>query len=132
MLVLVVDDELAIAETLCDLLGSAGHRAISAGNGCDGVKAFEAQKPELIVADVMMPQLDGRDMVRVIRSSESGHHVPIILMSAARDVARDTSIGHDLFLAKPFDLDEFLGHVERLGDSGRGRGSDGSLPGPPH
>jgi DNA-binding response OmpR family regulator len=60
-------------------------------------------------------------MVRAIRSTESGKDVPIILMSAARDVARDTTIGHDLFLAKPFDLGEFLGHVERLKDTHGGR-----------
>lgn len=120
MVVLVVDDELAIAETLCDVLDSVGHRAIAAGNGREGMKAFEAEKPALVVSDVMMPQLDGREMVRAIRSTDRGKAVAIILMSAARDAGRDTTIGHDLFLPKPFDLGEFLAHVERLtkGDGG--------------
>lgn len=112
--VLVVDDELAIAETLCDVLESVGHRALSAGNGREGLRVFEAENPDVIVSDVMMPQLDGREMVRAIRATERGRDVAIILMSAAREVARDGSIGHDLFLAKPFDLDEFIGEVERL------------------
>lgn len=129
MVVLVVDDELAIAETLCDLLDSVGHRAVAAGNGREGMKAFETERPELVVSDVMMPQLDGREMVRAIRSTEAGKDVPIILMSAARDVGRDRSIGHDLFLSKPFDLGEFLGHVERLKKNSGG--TDGSRGNPP-
>ncbi len=129
MVVLVVDDELAIAETLCDLLDSVGHRAIAAGNGREGVKAFEAEKPELVVSDVMMPQLDGREMVRAIRSTERGKGVPIILMSAARDAGRDATIGHDLFLPKPFDLGVFLGHVERLARSDGG--TDAARRSPP-
>lgn len=114
MTILVVDDELAIAETLCEVLESVGHHAVAAGNGREGLRAFEVEQPDVVVSDVMMPQLDGREMVRAIRATERGHEIPIILMSAAREVAGDRSIGHDLFLPKPFDLDDFLGEVERL------------------
>ena len=115
--VLVVDDELAIAETLCEVLESVGYRALSAGNGREGLRVFEAEHPDTVVSDVMMPQLDGREMVRAIRATERGRHIPVILMSAAREMGKDPSIGHDVFLEKPFDLDEFIGHVERLSGS---------------
>jgi two-component system, OmpR family, response regulator VicR len=114
MIILVVDDELAITESLCDVLADAGHEAIAAGNGQEGLEVFEKKKPDLVVADVMMPQLDGRQMVRAIRSRPEGRDVPIILMSAAHGIAKDDGGGHDLFLKKPFGLDEFLGHVSRL------------------
>jgi CheY-like chemotaxis protein len=114
MTVLVVDDELAITESLCDLLADAGHEAVAAGNGQEGLEAFEKKKPDLVVSDVMMPKLDGRQMVRKIRARPGGRDIPIILMSAARGLAADDGIGHDVFLEKPFDLDEFLEHVTRL------------------
>jgi CheY-like chemotaxis protein len=102
MTVLVVDDEVSITETLCELLGDAGHEAVAAANGQEGLEAFEKAKPDVIVADVMMPKLDGRQMVREIRSRPAGRDVPIILMSAARGVADEEGIGHNLFLEKPF------------------------------
>jgi two-component system, OmpR family, response regulator MprA len=114
MTVLVVDDEIGITESLCELLADAGHEPVAAGNGQEGLEAFEKKKPDLVVADVMMPKLDGRQMVREIRSRPEGREVPIILMSAARGIADDGGIGHDVFLEKPFDLDEFLEHVGRL------------------
>jgi CheY-like chemotaxis protein len=114
MTVLVVDDELAITESLCDLLADAGHEAVAAGNGQEGLEAFEKKKPDLVVSDVMMPKLDGRQMVRKIRARPGGRDIPIILMSAARGLAADDGIGHDVFLEKPFDLDEFLEQVTRL------------------
>jgi CheY-like chemotaxis protein len=114
MTVLVVDDELAITESLCDLLADAGHEAVAAGNGQEGLEAFEKKKPDLVVSDVMMPKLDGRQMVRKIRARPGGRDIPIILMSAARGLAADDGIGHNVFLEKPFDLDEFLEHVTRL------------------
>jgi DNA-binding response OmpR family regulator len=114
MTVLVVDDEVVIVETLCEVLETVGYQAVSARNGREGLKVFEEAKPDAVVSDVMMPQLDGREMVRAIRATEHGRNIPIILISAARDIARGGDIGHDLFLEKPFDLEDFLAHVEKL------------------
>jgi two-component system response regulator MprA len=125
MTVLVVDDEIAITESLCDLLADAGHEAVAAGNGQEGLEAFEKKRPDLVVTDVMMPKLDGRQMVREIRSRPGGRDVAIILMSAARGIATDEGIGHDVFLEKPFGLDEFLDHVNRLTTRRRAQDGDG-------
>src|SRR5690242_9906929 len=108
MTILVVDDEIAITESLCEVLAEAGHEAVSAGDGQEGLEVFEKKNPDLVVTDVMMPKLDGRQMVREIRSRPEGRDVPIILMSAARGLATGDGPGHDLFLEKPFSLDEFL------------------------
>jgi two-component system, OmpR family, response regulator VicR len=114
MKVLVVDDEAAIAETLCDALEVAGYEPIFAGDGCEGLREFEKSSPDLVVSDVMMPGLDGREMVQAIREHPQGREVPIILMSAAHGIADHHEIGHDFFIEKPFNLDVFLEHVKRL------------------
>ncbi len=114
MRVLIVDDELPIAETLCELLQAEGYETVSAGNGKEALAAFDTTSPDLVVSDVMMPLLDGRELVREIRASPRGHRLPIILISAARGVAHEADLGHDLFLEKPFDLEVFQLHVRRL------------------
>jgi DNA-binding response OmpR family regulator len=114
MTILVVDDEIAITEALSVALEIAGHRPVCAGNGRDGLEQFEKTTPDLVIADVMMPYLDGRDMVRAIRQRPAGRDIPIILMSAAHDLAGEPGIGHDLFVLKPFDLDRLLDQVAEL------------------
>jgi CheY-like chemotaxis protein len=90
------------------------YRVLEADDGQDGLERAREALPDLVVSDVMMPKLDGRQMVRKIRARPGGRDIPIILMSAARGLAADDGIGHNVFLEKPFDLDEFLEHVTRL------------------
>ena len=71
MTILVVDDETAIAETLADVLEAAGYRAVSARDGREGLERFEETKPGLVITDIMMPHVDGREMVRAIRRTEA-------------------------------------------------------------
>jgi DNA-binding response OmpR family regulator len=114
MIVLVVDDEIAITEALGVALEMAGYQPVCAGNGRDGLEQFEKTNPGLVIADVMMPYLDGREMVRAIRQKPAGRDIPIILMSAAHDLAHEPGIGHDLFVSKPFSLDEVLDRIAEL------------------
>lgn len=118
MTVLVVDDELAIIEILCEALAEAGHKPIAARDGREGLEAYEREKPHVVVSDIMMPRLDGPALVRAIRSRQDGAHTAIILMSAARWLADDPMLEHDLFLEKPFDLDHF---IEQVGTFASGR-----------
>lgn len=118
MTVLVVDDELAITEILCEALAEAGHKPIAARDGREGLEAYEREKPHVVVSDIMMPRLDGLALVRAIRSRQDGAHTAIILMSAARRPADDATLEHDLFLEKPFDLEHF---IEQVGTFARGR-----------
>jgi DNA-binding response OmpR family regulator len=114
MTILVVDDEIAITEALSVALEIAGYRPVCAGNGRAGLEQFEKANPHLVITDVMMPHLDGRDLVRAIRQRPAGRDIPIILMSAAHDLAGNRDIGHDLFVPKPFDLDRLLDRVAEL------------------
>jgi two-component system, OmpR family, response regulator VicR len=113
MKVLIVEDDFVINDVLSELLTSEGHEVIAAGNGQEGLEAFDRARPGLVVSDVMMPKLDGREMVRQLRSRPEGRHVPIIVISAAPTLGQE-EFGQDLFIEKPFDLDVFLGHVRSL------------------
>ncbi len=110
--VLVVDDERYIVDLLTDLLEDEGYRVLRAYDGLAALDQISLQAPDLVVADVMMPRLDGLSLAGEI--SARGLDIPIILMSAA--VTPRT--GGIAFIPKPFDIDAMLVLVERLLDQG--------------
>ena len=110
--ILVVDDEPAIRSFLVELLEAEGYRTASAPNGRIAVELAARERPDLVLSDVMMPELDGPGMVRSLRAAPDLAEVPIVLMSAANGtVPLDPSI--TAFLPKPFDLDDLLAVVAR-------------------
>jgi len=106
--VLIVDDERYIVDLLSDLLEEEGYRVRRAYDGLAALEAIDADPPDLVLADVMMPRLDGLTMAATL--IERGTRIPIILMSAAV-TPRNAGIA---FIAKPFDIEEMLEHVERM------------------
>jgi len=100
--VLIVDDEPAIVDLLSQLLEDEGYRVASAGDGLAAYEKVGEVRPDLVIADVMMPRMDGFALVD--RLADGEHPVPVILMSAAVESRR-----RDVpFIAKPFDLGELL------------------------
>ena len=100
--VLIVDDEPAIVDLLSQLLEDEGYRVASAGDGLAAYEKVGEVRPDLVIADVMMPRMDGFALVDRLTNGE--HPVPVILMSAAVESRR-----RDVpFIAKPFDLGELL------------------------
>lgn len=108
--VLVVDDEPYIVELLNELLDEEGYSVQRANDGLAALEQIERHPPDLILADVMMPRLDGLNLAARLR--DRGDSTPIILMSAAV-TPRDPSYA---FIAKPFDIDEILGLVANMLD----------------
>lgn len=100
--VLIVDDEPAIVDLLSQLLEDEGYRVVSAGDGQAAWETVREQRPDLVIADVMMPRMDGFALVD--RLSDGNQPVPVILMSAAVESRRQGVP----FIAKPFDLGELL------------------------
>jgi two-component system response regulator MprA len=100
--VLIVDDEPAIVDLLAQFLVDEGYRVESAGDGQAAYEKAHTLHPDLIIADVMMPRMDGFDLVD--RLADGEHPVPVILMSAAVVSSRQGVP----FIAKPFDLGELL------------------------
>lgn len=108
--ILVVDDETAIRNLLIDLLGDEGYTVFAASNGRAALAIVQQQRPDLILMDVMMPELDGLETVQHIRALPESNDVPIILMSAAHHLS--PKIGDSVaFITKPFNLDHVLAVV---------------------
>jgi len=105
--VLVVDDERYIVDLLTDLLQDEGYHVLRASDGQAALEILSQQLPDLVVADVMMPRIDGMRLLAMIR--EQNRNLPVILMSAAVTPQSDDVT----FLRKPFDIDVLLALIER-------------------
>lgn len=113
--ILVVEDDLALQRMMCAFLGVNGYQTIAAVNGEDALNAIEKVMPDLVIADVMMPVMDGWELTRELRSSYP--RLPIMLVTARstlEDKRQGFTSGADDYLTKPVDLDELLLHVEAL------------------
>lgn len=115
--ILVVDDNPDVRTYVSGILRDRGYRVFLARNGAEGLKIAQTQQPHLIVTDLMMPQVSGLDMIRLIRQDEDLKGIPIILLTAKAD--EDTRIegaerGADAYLSKPFNDRELLAEVRNL------------------
>lgn len=111
--VLVVDDEPTITETLSLILESGGYRCHVAHDGQQALRALSEVSPSLVLLDIMMPVLDGSEVLRRMRADERWRRVPVIVMTAALAGERGLE-RHDAFFRKPFDVDQLLSEVRRL------------------
>lgn len=111
--ILVVDDDAAIRETLRDILEDEGYAVLEASNGVEGLSAVAHHRPDLILLDLHMPQIDGWQMYR--RLDTLGAPPPTVIMTAGRNAAQEARTLHAAgSLAKPFDLDDVLAAVETI------------------
>jgi CheY-like chemotaxis protein len=111
--VLIVEDEVDLAEVLREALEMYGYRVVLAHDGREGLVKLASEQPELIITDIMMPLVDGYELIRNVRSNPQTRSIPIIAMSATDHVT------HRPFLQKPFELDELVGLVDRTLDDPR-------------
>jgi len=112
---LVVDDEATILELLSGSLRLAGFDVVTATSGAGAVRAAASSQPDLVLLDVMMPDGDGFEALRRIRSG--GCEVPVIFVTARDEVAdrvQGFALGGDDYLAKPFSLEELLGRIRAV------------------
>ena len=125
---LVVEDEPNILELLSASLRYAGFDVVTAAAGTEAVQAAQRHRPDLIVLDVMLPDLDGFEVARRLRESEgAGTKIPIIFLTA-RDATADKvqglRIGSDDYVTKPFSIEELIERVKavlrRAGGPGHG------------
>ena len=110
-LILVVDDDPSIRQTLTRELVLAGHEAISAADGVEGKALFEARRPDLVITDLAMPRADGHALIAAVRQVDQ---TPILVLSVRgeeEDKIRALDLGADDYVTKPFSLRELLARV---------------------
>ncbi len=114
--VLVVDDDLEIAHYISAELGQYYKFGISP-NGKDGLKELLTGDYDLVISDVMMPEMDGFTMLRMIKSNVNISHIPVIMLTSKADIGNrleGLERGADAFLPKPFDMEELHMNIENL------------------
>jgi len=125
--ILLVDDDSNLREVVAYILGEAGHEVIAAGGGREGLQLFETERPDLVLTDVRMPDLDGMEVLRQIRAAlaesldSSANDVPVIVLTAHGTVEQAVeamSLGAFTYLLKPFNRDELKLTVDQALRSG--------------
>ncbi|HUR13407.1 MAG TPA: response regulator [Mycobacteriales bacterium] len=115
--ILVVDDDPSIRSLVADSLGLEGYEVLVAEDGFAGLRAIDSYRPDCVLLDVMMPGLDGHQVLQRIRSAEDSPALPVVMLTAYADdnnAWQAWTEGVDYFLAKPFDADELLRYLTYL------------------
>jgi DNA-binding NarL/FixJ family response regulator len=113
--ILVVDDEADCQTVLAMYLESQGYRVQSATSGIEALSIFESDPPDLVISDVMMPEMDGFEFCRRLRRTRLGQLIPFIFLSGQGEIESKVeghSIGADDYLVKPFQSEEILAKVK--------------------
>ncbi|THG42650.1 response regulator transcription factor [Muribaculum caecicola] len=113
--ILLVEDTADLSLIISETLSECGYDVVAAYDGKDGLAKFIMEKPDIVVADVMMPKLDGFDMARKIRSISP--NVPLLFLTAKSgidDVEKGFEIGANDYLRKPFELRELVVRIKAL------------------
>lgn len=115
--VLVIEDHADTRELLCWQMELLGLSVISASNGKEGVEKAVRERPDLIVMDILMPVMDGREAIRLLRSNPQTQHIPILVATVLfrdADLKGCLEAGGDDYLTKPFTLRELKSKVGRF------------------
>ena len=118
--ILIVDDEPNTVQTLQDRLEMNEYKVYTAYNGRDGLAKALKVKPNIILLDVVMPLMDGFEMLEALRGDPEGREIPVIMLTAknhAKDVERASVCGIEDFIAKPFEIVVLLEKIETIVES---------------
>lgn len=115
-LILIAEDEEPIAEALSFIVEDAGYTPMIATNGRQALELARAHQPLLIITDLMMPHLDGTQLIKAIHADAEldGHVPPPILLMTAAGMKRAQEAGADAVMRKPFNIDELEAMIHRL------------------
>ena len=116
-LVLIADDDADILSLVKAVLERSGHEVVAASDGAEALASVRARKPDLVVLDIAMPEVDGLEVLRRLRADPTTSELPVVLLSARAqeaDVERGFAIGASAYLKKPFSPRELSGHVAKL------------------
>ena len=115
--ILVVDDERHIVRLVEVNLTRAGYDIVVAYDGIEALEVVKKENPDMIVLDVMMPRMDGFEVLKKLQADESTQNIPVIMLTAKAqdaDIFKGWSSGVSSYLTKPFNPRELLTFVERI------------------
>ena len=123
--ILVADDEIYILHILEFSLNLEGYEVISATSGAEALLKVAADRPDLVVLDVLMPEIDGHEVCRRLKSDERTRDIPVVFLSA-KDTPADQEIGlrlgADAYITKPFSPQRLIDTIQGLLDGARTEG----------
>lgn len=112
--VLVIDDDQELCALMTEFLASHGYQVSTAGDGAEGLEAALRERPDVVILDVMMPRLDGFDVLRQLRKQS---RLPVLMVSARtahEDRIQGLNFGADDYLLKPFEVGELLARLRAI------------------
>lgn len=113
--ILIIEDDVVLRETTAEILELENYKVVTASNGKRGVEQAQIMLPDLIICDIMMPELDGYDVFKLLSEEEDTKKIPFIFMSAKtemKDVRRGMDLGADDYLTKPVEEKLLLSAIE--------------------
>ncbi len=114
--VLLIEDDLVLAENTRELLELSGYRMLLAHEGKSGVKKAYKELPDIIISDIMMPELDGYEVYKALQQNRNTRHIPFIFLSAKADpvdVRKGMNLGADDYITKPFSEEDLVLAIEK-------------------
>jgi len=112
--ILVVDDDAAVRDVLRTTLARGGHDVLAAASGMEGLVRAQEERPDLVLLDVMMPGMDGWEVLKLLKLDAATREIPVVIVSVRaepRDRIRALQEGAVDYVAKPFALEELLASV---------------------
>ncbi len=131
---LLIDDDPNLILLVKDYLEFRGYNVVTAENGREALEILDDNVPDMIICDVMMPEMDGYSLVKHIREEPSTNRIPVLFLSAkgqSQDRVKGLNEGADVYMVKPFEPEELVAQVEsslnqiKRWEQGRPRGLDG-------
>ncbi len=117
--ILIVDDEEDALKVLAKTLGTEGYSIITADNGSDAIKLAKSEHPDLIVLDILLPDMDGDEVSAVLKENFETKNIPVIYLTAVFPKREDEEqqgriVGGHVLIAKPYSIQELSAHIEKL------------------
>ena len=113
--ILLIEDDRALRENTEELLELSGYAVTSAPNGKIGIERAKEQLPDIIICDIMMPEVDGYGVLEDLSTDEQTKHIPFIFLSAKtehKEIRKGMDMGADDYLTKPFEEEDLISAIE--------------------
>jgi DNA-binding response OmpR family regulator len=131
--ILAIDDEPDVLEFLELVLRRSGYSTITASNGTDGLIKAHVERPDLILLDIMMEEMDGWETLRLLKLDEASERIPVVILSARaepKDKVRGIQEGAVDYITKPFSVRESLSKIEAILTNGGPAAAEAARPEP--